>query len=289
MTRIAHITDLHLLEEECEQRSGMARYRLGFLSAGTAWDPHGRRVRASRQLARARALDVDHVLITGDLTEDGQESQFSQLAEVLAGSGFAPEQITMVPGNHDGYSSNRAFEGALDGPLKAYRRTSCAEAVTVLDEVVIKPLSTVIPNQAFTFAAGRYACRQLREIARLCRHSEVRGKALVVAQHHPPQAMRNPARNLIEGTLDAGPMRDLLDSESHVHVVHGHTHRWATDTLSGREHAQILCGTAARDDEDSLRIYTAAEGRLWTQDDRSTPNGGAVEAVRRLVGAYRAA
>ena len=34
MTRIAHLSDLHLLEEDYRSRTGLLRYRLAFLSTG---------------------------------------------------------------------------------------------------------------------------------------------------------------------------------------------------------------------------------------------------------------
>jgi Icc protein len=289
MTRIAHLTDLHLLEDGCHQRSGVARYRLGFLSAGVTWDAAGRRERAQRQLARARALRVDHVLITGDLTEDGLPEQFEDLAHVLNASGFAPEQVTLVPGNHDAYTGYDAFARALEGPLKPYRKTSAPGAVTVLDEVVIKPLSTVIPNQSFTMAAGHSSFSDVRELARLCRSPVVRKRALVVAQHHPAFGIRNPVMNRIEGTLNTEPMRELLASEHHVHVVHGHTHQLSALQLEERSHPQVLCATASRDDGESLRVYTAADQRLHTHEDSAVPERGFVESFRKLIGVYQAA
>lgn len=166
MTRIAHVSDLHLLEDDWQQRTGEARYRLSFLCAGVSLDAADRRRRALSTLRRSRRLGVDHVLITGDLTEDGLPAQYEVLADLLQQSGLAPEEVTLVPGNHDAYSAPDAWHNALKGPLAAYRETSGEGARTVVGEAVVQPISTVVEAQHFTRAAGLLKRDALERVVR---------------------------------------------------------------------------------------------------------------------------
>src|SRR4051794_40675733 len=105
MATIAQLSDLHLVEDDYEERPLSTRARLSCLSLGRPLEPFERRQRALRALAEVRASGADHLVITGDLTEDGAPAQFEVLAEVLADSHFPAERITLVPGNHDAYDA----------------------------------------------------------------------------------------------------------------------------------------------------------------------------------------
>src|SRR5689334_5809263 len=101
MTRIAHISDLHLLEDKHQLRAAGERLRLSFLSFGRRLDAEERRQRLRSALWSYRASGAEHLVVTGDLTEDGTEAQFEALAEVFLDSGIDPREVTLVPGNHD--------------------------------------------------------------------------------------------------------------------------------------------------------------------------------------------
>jgi 3',5'-cyclic AMP phosphodiesterase CpdA len=270
MTRIAHLSDLHLLEEDYRSRTGLARYRLAFLSTGVPLDAGLRRTRALSALRRAKRLQVDHVLITGDLTEDGTVPQYEALADLLDESGLPPERVTLAPGNHDAYNDPLAWQEALDGPLAAYSETSKAGAVTVVGDAVIKPVSTVMDDQHFTRAAGVVRDSALSDIRRLAADSVTTGRTLIVAQHHAPLGMLNPVWNYFDGTMGVAPMRDLLAEQPLLHVVHGHVHNKTTVSLFGRPHAQVFSVASCRDNDHSLRIYRAEGGELRAEGETSS-------------------
>lgn len=270
MTRIAHLSDLHLLEADYRSRTGLARYRLAFLSTGIPLDVAQRKRRALATLRRARQQRVDHVLITGDLTEDGTLPQYEALADVLDESGLPPERVTLVPGNHDAYSDQLAWQAALDGPLAAYRPTSEAGAVTVIGDAVIKPVSTVMDDQHFTRAAGVVRDSAVSAIRKLAADSVTKSRTLIVAQHHAPLGMLNPVWNYFDGTVGVAPMRDLLAEQPLLHVVHGHVHDKTTIALFGRPNAQVFSVASCRDNDHALRIYRAEGGELRAEAEMSS-------------------
>src|SRR5580692_7948712 len=155
MTRIVHLSDAHVLDPRPSRtRSGWSM-QVRFLSIGRPLDAAGRRKKLVRSLDAARRLGANHVVLSGDLTEIGTPGEYETLAEILHDSGIAPEKMTLVPGNHDMYSSTDAWRWALEGPLAAFARTSSLE----LGKVVEVAGATLVPvdatfHQPVTRSAG---------------------------------------------------------------------------------------------------------------------------------------
>ena len=45
------------------------------------------------------------ISVSGDLTEVGEQAEFEQFAAILHDAGFPEDSVTLVPGNHDAYTS----------------------------------------------------------------------------------------------------------------------------------------------------------------------------------------
>lgn len=283
MSILAHLTDLHLIERDHHKRRGLSRRRLQFLSFGAALDAEARLTRAISLFQHARRSGADHVLVTGDLTEDGVDVQFEVLAEALHRSRLDPDCVTLVPGNHDGYSDPGAFARALEGPLRAYRRTSAEGALSVLPGAVIAPVNTMIEGQWFTRSRGVQRPDDVVRVRRVASDPISRDRAVVVAQHHPPSHQPLAALEWFDGVDNAFAMRDLMLERTRVHVVHGHIHRRLTRHLSGRSHAQVFSAASVRDQHhDCMRLYKAEGGSLHElQGVVVTPQ---LAAAQRLAG-----
>ena len=127
MTRIAHISDVHMLDPNPSRtRSGFSM-RVRFLSFGRPLDAEARQRKLRRSLETAKRVGAQHFVLSGDLTEIGAPGEYETLAEVLHDSGIAPDRMTLVPGNHDVYSTAEAWRWALEGPLAAFAKTSARE------------------------------------------------------------------------------------------------------------------------------------------------------------------
>src|SRR4051794_30177276 len=173
MTTIAHLTDLHLVEADYAARPTGARARLSYLSFGRPLDPMGRRERVERALAEVKRANVDHVLITGDVTEDGHDEQFEILGELLIDSGLSPERVTLVPGNHDAYADGGSWQRAMQGPLGRFAATSTPGTPVELRDVTIVPVSTSF-HQSCLRSAGAIAQAELEQLGRIARDSGLR-------------------------------------------------------------------------------------------------------------------
>jgi 3',5'-cyclic-AMP phosphodiesterase len=252
--RIAHITDLHLVERDYRSRGTRARLRLQYLNTGRSIDAESRCRRVVQALRSAR--DSDHILVTGDLTEDGAPEQFEVLAQVLADAEVSPDRVTLVPGNHDLYSSQEAFSDALTGPLRPYARTSRIGRALDFGDVVILPTATTKP-QPLPLSAGTLPPAQARSVAALASDCRRRGRTLILAQHHPPLGYRNRIWNWIDGMDRVRCFFELLLVHDHLQVIHGHTHERISSAICPGRAAQIHAGAAVFEDALHVRFYHA--------------------------------
>lgn len=250
MPRIAHLSDLHLLEEGWRARRGKDRLRLDYLSFWRPLDAAGRLARARAALASART--ADHLVLTGDLTEDGSTAQFEVVRGLLLESGIPAERITLVPGNHDAYGEG--WEAALSGPLDRWAATSRPGTVTRLRGASVVAVSSAV-RQSVLRSSGRIHDEQLAGGAEVARRSP--GEAVLFAQHHPPFTVTH---HWVHGLVNHADVRALLDAHANVSVLHGHTHR-RRDRGIGAE-ARVFSTEAVAETDGSLRLYDVDGPRL---------------------------
>jgi 3',5'-cyclic AMP phosphodiesterase CpdA len=260
MARIAHISDLHLVEDEHQLRRGVARLRLDYLSLGRILDAEERRRRVLKVLRQVHESEIDHTVVSGDLTEDGTDRQFEVLSEVLDQAAVDPARITLVPGNHDAYADGEAWLRALAGPLARFARTSSPGAVTLVGDAAILAISTSVA-QPLLLAQGAIdgLQRNVLERALLCHRGGER--TLVMVQHHAP--MRRPgAMQWLDGLRDHQYISALLARNDHAVVLHGHTHRSSDCALRGQTHPRVFSAPAVVDSDEPLRLYETDGGTL---------------------------
>jgi 3',5'-cyclic-AMP phosphodiesterase len=274
--RIAHITDLHLVERHYRRRGARARLRLQYLNTGRSIDAESRCQHVMQALRSARLSD--HIVVTGDLTEDGAPEQFEALAQVLADSGVKPDRVTLVPGNHDLYSSQAAFSDALAGPLRPYARTSRVDRALDFGDVVILPTATTKP-QPLPLSAGTLRPVQARSVAALASDCQRRGRTLILAQHHPPLGHRNRIWNWIDGMDRVRCFFELLLVHEYLQVVHGHTHECVSTSICPGRAAQIHAGAAVFEDALNVRFYHAGGERFAPLPAHSTAGRALHERV----------
>jgi 3',5'-cyclic-AMP phosphodiesterase len=164
-----------------------------------------------RAVAHLNTLELDVVLITGDLTNDGDEQVYAAFAGIVSGL-RAPYFV--LTGNHDDRELMRQRFGAgympEGGPL-----------TYVIDRFAVRliALDTLVPGETW----GRLGPEQLAWLdARL---GEMPERPTVVALHHPP--FRIGIGHLDWSMLrDADALAAVLGRHRQVErVVCGHVHR----------------------------------------------------------------
>ncbi len=261
--RIAHLSDVHMLEERAA--GSKHDFSVRFVSVGRPLDARGRAKKLREGLRAAHRAQADHVVITGDLTEVGSQDQFEAFAQVLAGSGFDPDQITLVPGNHDAYTSGEAWKRALEGPLRPYANGSANEPGRVVDlgELVILP-NDVSRYQSIARSSGELTPECADALERRLSDPGLSQKVLVVVQHHQPFAHARRLWQWIDGLRGHARLMDILTRHRRVNLLHGHLHR-VVDRIAGLGKSRIFGAPAIVDDKDGeprVRLYEVRDGGL---------------------------
>lgn len=263
--RIAHLSDVHMLPATERARRKRPDLSVRFLSFGRSLDAVGRRRKLARALDAARRMAASHVVISGDLTEIGATEEFETFAEVLHESRWAPEQVTLVPGNHDAYTHPDGWKRALEGPLRDFRVASAEQPGKVVEVAGVNLLPVdVACHQPITRSAGELTADTAEVLETRLRDAGLRGAPLVLVQHHPPFAHTLRAWQWIDGLRGWERVMGLLERYQGVHVLHGHLHH-AVDRIVGDGRSRSFGAPATVDDDHAaarLRFYDVRDGKL---------------------------
>jgi 3',5'-cyclic AMP phosphodiesterase CpdA len=263
MRRIAHISDPHILAPQ--PRTDGYGLRVRYLNLGRPIDAAERKAKLRRALATAKKTGADHLVISGDLTELGTEREFEEFATILDEAGLPSDSVTLVPGNHDAYSSVGSWRRAMAGPLRRYAPASAAEPGKVVDRgsVALLPLD-VTCYQSIARSGGEFTREASAALERRLGDPAFRSKAVVVVQHHPPFGF-NPILHWFDGLKGNTRLLDLLARFAHVQVLHGHLHR-VIDRILGAvgSKSRIFGAPAIVEDDGSsrVRLYEVRDGFL---------------------------
>jgi 3',5'-cyclic AMP phosphodiesterase CpdA len=277
--RLAHFSDLHLLSLD-----GIPMHR--FLNKRVTGFANLKLKRGSihraayvRSIAREiRRIGVDHVVVTGDLTNLALEPEFELAREVLENDlGFSPKDVTVVPGNHDVYTRGSHAKKRFATYFADYLVSDLPElsvdvgagrfpVVKLRGTVAIIGLCSAVPRLPFV-AAGRLGALQLRALERIVKHPEVAGRTPVIAIHHPPHNPHSKLKSMLEGLDDAALLWTSMTSVPAFVMLHGHLHkRVRRDDHTGAGKAVTLGATSAslhhdsRDKMAGFNVYEIGEG-----------------------------
>ena len=265
---LAHLSDLHLpIPPGALHPFGQLAGKR--LLAYLAWRRKRRRaVPSAGLLADVAAAGVDHVAVTGDLTNLALPGEFAAARGWLAGLG-RPERVTVVPGNHDatvavpwetGIGCWRAWmtgDAALPGaePFPFLRRRG---------PVALIGLSSAVPTLP-GLAAGRLGAGQLARLPALLDLAGREGLFRVVLVHHPPALGPGGWRKALG---DREALRGVLARHGAELVLHGHHHVPLEDELPGPAGPIPVLGTpqalaTGRDRPGWLLHRIGREGTGW--------------------------
>lgn len=236
--RLAHVSDLHLSRLPSGIWAQLANKRLlSYLS----WHLRRRREHVGAILDALvrdlRTLGPDHIAITGDLVNLALPAEFAEAGAWLGRLG-PPEQVSIVPGNHDALVP--VPPGSGWDHWRAYT-ASDQDADDVADDrfpylrrrgpLAIVGLSTAVPTRLGQ-ATGRLGREQLGRINRLLGRLTGEGRCRVLLLHHSPvEGASRPRRCL----LDAAALRSVVAEHGADLILHGHEHVFRFDQLAGRK------------------------------------------------------
>ena len=222
---IAHLTDVHLGPLP---RPRFEELRLKRVMGYVNWKRARERMSDMSALARLvddmRALEPDHVAVTGDLVNIGLPSEFRRAAEWMRTLGD-PRDVSLTPGNHDAYVRDAMPHLAAafapwtlgDGD---YAHGETFPFVRVRGEVALIGLSTATPTGPL-MATGRLGARQIESLGAILKKTGAQGLARVILIHHPPLSRGGPLRGLTDARAFAATVA-RCGAEA---ILHGHAHK----------------------------------------------------------------
>ena len=274
MRRIAHLSDVHTLDPEHRRSNTRYRFATKFVSLGRPVDPRGRARKLARALAAAKASGADHIVITGDLTEMGDKAEFEHFANILDDARLPADGVTLVPGNHDAYTSAAAWRRALEGPLKRYAGASATETGKIVERgaVAFLPIDTSC-FQSIARSSGTFTPDAARVVQSRIDDPALRDKSIVLVMHHPPfEHHKNPIAQWLDGLRGCTHVLDMLARHPRLQILHGHLHRVVdriVDLGKGvagvANRSRIFGAPAVVDDDDDtprVRLYDIRDGAL---------------------------
>ncbi len=260
--QLAHISDLHVADfESVTLRDFLNKRVTGGINLLT-----GRRGAhpldlCERLVEDLTGQDLDHVVVTGDVTNLSLPGEFQRAARLLRPLG-GYERLTVVPGNHDVYTAGAETQHRFEsyfGYLLFGAESQPADwvypAVKDLGDTVIVGLSSAHKTPMFTAwgwvgedQLGRLEQR-LAEVPHLERKTKV---ALVHHNLHPRDAWHEHAAQLKDRTEVIAALHRLRFDL----LLHGHTHRAHQFVVERDGHtlAIVGSGSSTRQSEDPGRI-----------------------------------
>lgn len=223
---LAHLSDPHLGPVPKPRTSELLNKRaIGYFN----W-MRNRRLRHSRDETDALVRDVkaqqpDHIAVTGDLINLGLASEFAPARNFLDTVG-PPDQVTLVPGNHDSYVHDTAdiFASAWADYMQDDRKAQMPAAFPFLQRrgpLALIGLCSAVPKPPF-FATGTLGSDQLTALDAILGQLQTEDLFRVLLIHHPLQSS---VSHWHKRLTDAGDLLALLQEYGVDLVLHGHDHK----------------------------------------------------------------
>jgi 3',5'-cyclic AMP phosphodiesterase CpdA len=236
--RFLHTSDIHLLD----------------LSGVRPWHYLNKRLTGGINLAigRARAhdvrlfdemmglverLEVERVVITGDLTNLSFDSEFAFVRDRLDALSVP---ATVIPGNHDAYTRGCVRHGRFEAHFAHLMEGERVDGQTYpfmqrVDDVALIGLSTAVATLPL-HATGELGAEQIARTRTLLRRAAAEKLCRIVLIHHPPIVGASKARHDL---LDLEAFGGLIAEEGADLILHGHEHVRMSGVLPGPKDADV--------------------------------------------------
>jgi predicted phosphodiesterase len=189
-------------------------------------------------LVGLRALEVDHLIITGDLVHCSLEAEFLEVRAVLELTGWLdPARLTVIPGNHDRFNlyehlpsrPMEAFFDVVDPHHPRFKRLDHGVALLEIDSNSDRVHDRHTMERYLPNSVGCLYPEALSKIE--AGRGEVEGMRLLCLIHHHvssdwyPRVMTRDMGGLMDparGVDDLSDLCKLIDKSAII--LHGHIH-----------------------------------------------------------------
>ncbi|CAM0117023.1 metallophosphoesterase family protein [Rhabdochlamydiaceae symbiont of Dictyostelium giganteum] len=225
--RIAHLSDLHFIEDKFTFSNLSCKSLLGKLNAlinrGRCFDYS--RLRGLPSLLQS--LGVNAVIITGDVSTTSAEEEFTfakQYRDQLKQKGIA---VYLVPGNHDCYTKKaytnslfyQFFDACWDEKLSYSLIQDGLSLKKLCPRWWIIGLDTTEPTPLFQ-STGRFKAQTNLALKRALEEIPLQDKVMMI--NHFPLTQKEPSRR---GLKHIETLQQILKEQPRIQLYcHGHTH-----------------------------------------------------------------
>ncbi len=276
MFTLAHLSDPHLAPLPQPTARELAGKRLlGYLN----W-LRSRKTIHSRDVLDAIVADMlshapDHIAVGGDLVNISLPKEFIAAHAWLETLG-TPDQVSVVPGNHDAYVNVKMRDGL--GRWKPYMRTHAGRSkklaagpsgfptVRRFGDIALIGLSSAMPTPPFA-AWGSLDTGQLDALKRILNNLGEEDQFRIVLIHHPPLIGLTKWRRALR---EAPQLQEVLVSMGAELVLYGHNHDHTMNVLPGRSGNLHIVGvpSASSCQEKPGRLARYNLFRIWHEHGR---------------------
>ncbi len=237
ITKIGHVSDIHILELDRPRPWQFLNKRVvgGTNLLLNRSKSHSTEV-VELAFEQLEQLGVDHIAISGDLTNLALDSEFKAAARVLSQIPAAESRISLVPGNHDYYTYSAArarsfetyFAPYLHSDLPDYQLPSSYPFCKLIgDDIALIGLNSGLASFIF-FATGKVDPAELSAAEALLEDPIVRDRFKIVMIHHPILPVKFHRIEYNRRLLNAPDVLKTIRKSGVNLVIHGHTHHHAT-------------------------------------------------------------
>jgi 3',5'-cyclic AMP phosphodiesterase CpdA len=233
MLLLAHLSDPHLAPlPRPRWRELLGKRATGYLN----WRRKRHLIHRSDVLARIvadlKAQSPDHIAVTGDLVNIALAAEYPPARAFLASLG-SPQDVTLVPGNHDAYVRGAERDRELHwgdymrGDDDVPPHEIAFPFVRRRGPLALIALSSAVPTAPF-MATGRLGAAQIARLAAALERCKESFRVVLI--HHPP--VSKPSRRF-KRLVDGIDFRMALARHGAELVIHGHDHERSCIELEG--------------------------------------------------------
>lgn len=251
--RIVQLSDIHVWRYSFNPIRLFNKRVVGVVSLLAGRAERFRLERLDEVVRRVKALEPDHILITGDLTTTALPEEFAHARAELGPLLDDTTRVTIIPGNHDRYTTgsvrHQSFEKVFGDCMPCLtfpwlRRLDDRTAILGLDA-----------TRSHLSATGRLPASQLDEARAILADPTTRPPRLIVACHYPIVAPPVYAAELAPKRMKNAPeVREWLSTIGPHLYCCGHVHAaWTYSPHDWPDHLSLNSGAPLLRDPTGLR------------------------------------